>query len=272
MDLGQNHKRFVDDKKLPEPVYELVVRSLYGDLKTLFVGTLSMVVAPLILYHRTGDPVQLWFSLVLGILGGLRLLDGFFFKKELASAERLARPYYWELRYAILGAAYVGALGTWCLAGFVTSSDPFVQEMGVIVTISYIIGILGRNFSSSKVVLSQTVFSGLPLILSITFFGDLYDLALGIFLLPLFLGIWIMSRNLRHMLFDAVLTALDNKVIADRFDVALSNVSHGMAMLDGMARFVVVNPPFAGLCGLPGDASLMNTALSESAKPGPSSN
>lgn len=263
MDLARIHQRVVEHKKLPVPVYESVVRSLYGDLNTLAVGALSIVAAPVILYHRTGDPVQLWFSVILFGLGVLRLLDGLFFRRAVATASHLRALHLWEMRYAVLGAIYVGALGAWCVAGFVRTSDEFVHEMSVIVTLCYIIGIMGRNFSSNKVVLSQTVFAGVPLVLGVTLFGDYYDLALGIFLLPLFLGIWLMSRNLRSMLFNAVLTALDNKVIADRFDVALSAVSHGMAMLDGRSRFVVVNPQFAGLCGLPADARLMDMPLAE---------
>lgn len=262
MATGQNHKRFLDEKKLPEPVYESVVRSLYSDLSTLAVGSLSMIAAPVILYHRTGDPIQLWFSIILLGLGALRLLDALAFKRTTASGNHVASLHSWELRYAMLGSIYIGALGVWCTAGFVRSSDEFVHEMSVIVTLSYIVGIMGRNFSSNKVVLSQTIFAGLPLILGVAVFGDYYDLALGIFLLPLFLGIWLMSGRLRSMLFNAVLTALDNKVIADRFDVALSNVSHGMAMLDGSGRLVVVNPQFAGLCGLADDAELMDTSLS----------
>jgi len=263
MDFTENRARSADHTDLPAPVYESVVRSLYGDLKTLAVGATSVVIAPLLLFQRTGDPVQLWFGIILAFLGMLRLLDGMFFRRAVASGSHLAHLHAWEMRYAVLGALYVGALGSWCMVGFLRTSDEFVHEMSVIVTLSYLIGIMGRNFSSAKVVLSQTVFAGFPLILSVTMFGDWYDMALGFFLLPLFVGIWLMSRNLRLMLFNAVLTAIDHKVIADRFDVALSNVAHGIAMLDSKARFVVVNTHFAALCGLAPDRQLRDTALSD---------
>ncbi len=261
MDLKELQQRFADTRQLPAPVYESVVRSLYDDINTLAIGSVSMIIAPLVPYHRVGDPVQLWFSVIFGVLGIIRLIDAAMFRRasKLPSfREHLQR---WEMRYVVLGAAYVGALGLWCMASIARTSDQFVHQMTVIVTISYLIGIMGRNFSSNKVVLSQTICASTPLILGAILFGDVYDLALGLFLWPMFFSIWAMSRKLRYMLFNAVLTALNNKVIADRFNVALSNVSHGMAMFDEDANFVVVNSQFSGLCGLPEGTELVGTRL-----------
>jgi diguanylate cyclase (GGDEF)-like protein len=123
--------------------------------------------------------------------------------------------------------------------------------VSVCLTISYMIGIMGRNFSSEKVVLSQTTVAGATILSGVVLFGDIYNLALGAFLFPLFLTIWMMSRSLRQILLNSVLSAIDHKVTATRFDVALSNVSLGMAMFDADGRIVVVNPRFATLCGLP---------------------
>ena len=70
------------------------------------VGSLSMAIAPLVLYHRTGDPVQFWFSFILLGLGVLRLLDGHQFWQAVSTRAHLNKLHYWELRYAILGAIY----------------------------------------------------------------------------------------------------------------------------------------------------------------------
>ncbi len=244
------------------PVYESVVRSLYGDLKTLAVGTASMVAAPVVLFLRNNDSVHLWFALLLAALGMLRLIDGVAFHLA-ARRQSMTRDYLrkWEMRYAVLGAAYVAALGAWCLTGFARTSDEFVHLMSVSITISFLVGIIGRNFSSEIVVVSQTVFAGTPMILGFLLFGDLYHMLLGAFLFPLFTTIWMMSKTLRSILFDSTLRAIDNKVIADRFDVALSNVSHGMAMFDRDGHFVVVNNQFAGLCGLAGRELVPGTPM-----------
>ncbi|MEC9344498.1 MAG: EAL domain-containing protein [Pseudomonadota bacterium] len=261
MDLRELQQRFADTRKLPKPVYESVVRSLYDDINTLAVGSVSMIIAPLVPYHRVGDPVQLWFSIIFGMLGIMRLIDASMFRRASRKPDFSDKLQRWEWHYVILGAIYVGTLGLWCMASIARTSDQFVHQMTVIVTISYLIGIMGRNFSSNKVVLSQTICAATPLILGAVLFGDAYDLALGLFLWPMFFTIWSMSRKLRYMLFNAVLTALSNKVIADRFNVALSNVSHGMAMFDKEAKFVVVNSRFAGLCGLADETDLVGMQL-----------
>ena len=212
MDLKElQQQRFADTRELPEPVYELVVRSLYDDLKTLAVGTVSIALAPLIAFHRVGDPVQIWFSVIFALLGGMRLIDATLFRRATSRPGFTQQLRTWEMRYVVLGAAYVGALGMWCMISIARTSDQLVHEIAVIVTISYLTGIMGRNFSSDKVVLSQTVCAGAPLILGAILFGNFYDLVLGLFLWPMFFSIWLMSRKLRGMLFNAVLTAMNTR-------------------------------------------------------------
>jgi len=259
----QHENAPVSGAHLPEPVYESVVRSLYKDQATLLVGSLSMVAAPIVLYYRGGDPVQLGFAGLLLAIAIMRLVDGWMFSRNSGSPMRGEQISRWEMRYASLGAVHVGILGIWCLIGFARTSDDFVHMMSIALTLSYIVGIIGRNFSSESVVLSQTICSGVPMVTGVLLFTDIYHFMLALFLVPLFLAIWKMSRNLRLMLFSAVLTAIDNKRIADRFDVALANVSHGMAMIDGEDRIVVFNQNFARLCDLPESTDLCLLRLAE---------
>ena len=249
--------------KLPEPVYESVVRSLYGEQRTLAVGIITMVLPPLLLYWRSGDWAQLLIMIALGLIGLLRIIDSTMFWRAARETLSEGKIRYWENRYAVLGALYVGVLGAWCLTGFARTSDDFVHLMSISVTISYLVGIIGRNFSSEKVVLSQTIFAGVPLIMGVALFTDSFHMALAIFLLPLFLSIWFMSRNLRDVLFSAVLNAIESRQIANRFDVALNNLAHGMAMFDRNNVFVVVNSRFAVLCGLPPETDLLHMPVSD---------
>jgi diguanylate cyclase (GGDEF)-like protein len=268
MDLSASKIRHIDSEKLPTPLYESVVRSLYNDQKTLLVGSLSMVIAPLVLYLRSLDTMHVWFAIALGVLGAVRILDGMEFRR---AADRGLHPddvRRWEIRYTALGAFYVATLGIWCAAGFARTSDEFVHLMTVTITISYIVGIMGRNFSSNKVVFTQTLCVGVPMMIGFVAFGNTYHTILGVFLLPLFFTIWLMSKHLRFMLFDAVLNAREHKKIADRFDVALNNVSHGMAMVDRDQRFVVANSRFPVLCGLAPETSVLGSHLAELADGG----
>ena len=261
--ITKNSYRSEGSGKLPDPVYESVVRSLYGEQRTLAVGIITIVLAPMVLYWRSGDWAQLVVMFALGGIGLLRIIDSILFWRAARDTLPESEIRYWENRYAVLGALYVGVLGAWCLTGFARTSDDFVHLMSISITISYLVGIIGRNFSSEKVVLSQTIFAGVPLIMGVALFTDSFHLTLGIFLLPLFLSIWFMSRNLRDVLFSAVINAMSSRQIADRFDVALNNLAHGMAMFDRNHVFVVVNSRFAVLCGLPPETKLLDMTVSE---------
>ena len=52
------------------------------------------------------------------------------------------------------------------------------------------------------------------------------------------------------MLFRAEINALNNRTIANRFDVALENVTHGIAMIDKNGVVVVANDRFMQLAGM----------------------
>ncbi len=255
--------QFIDEAKLPDPVKESVVRSLYADQKSLAVGTVTMTIAPLVLYIRTNDPIQLFFALTLFVFGLLRLIDGSMFARAATRPLAPDEVGTWENRYATLGSLYVAGLGLWCFVGFARSSDVYVHQMSVIVTMAYLTGIMGRNFSSKKVVLYQTLLASSLLVSGLFLFGSGYDAILGLFVIPMFISFWLMSRNLRLVLFNAVLTSLDNKTIADRFEIALSNVSHGLALLDNKGEFVVANARFAPLVGMPEGSELLGSAIGD---------
>jgi diguanylate cyclase (GGDEF)-like protein len=73
---------------------------------------------------------------------------------------------------------------------------------------------------------------------------------LGMMLVPFFVALNSIAARLRTMLANAVLTAVENKTIADRFDIALRNVPHGLALVDRTGNIEVANARFAPLVGL----------------------
>lgn len=249
-------------EEIPEPVYDSVVRSLYKDRITLTIGILSTVIAAMVLWARQPGPFQIVFAGLFLTIGAVRLYDSLEFEKRNAQPMARATSLYWEKRYAVVSAIHVGLLGLWAFLGFAISSDEFVHQMSVIIMLSNLIGILGRNFASEKVVLSQTMTACLTIIFGTVLFGGLYDLVLAVLLVPLFYAIWSMSENLRRILFSEVLSGMKGRLLAHRFDVALSNVSHGLAMLDAQERILVANGRFSSLCGL-GEGDITGLTLAE---------
>ena len=261
MDFRRKPNRIEQSKKLPLEVYASVVQSLYADQAALFVGAFSAFIAAAILYVRTSDIIHLAFALALCAVTVMRLLDVKEFRKLEANATREVLI-NWEHRFLVLGSVYVGLLGFWSFMVSARSQDDFVLLMTISITLANLIGITGRNFGSDIVVTAQLICSGIPLVLGSLIFGDVYHVILGVFLIPFFLGIKLMAWRLRNILVDVTMTANENKIIANRLDAAVNNISHGMAMIDETQKLVVVNDKFADLAGV-GDEILIDRKIEE---------
>ena len=254
MNFHRQIDKFDSDKKLPLGIYASVVSSLYADQAALIVGALSTFVAASILYARSADVMHLLFAIVLVCFSIKRIIEARAFEKKRdeikGSYEQLA---FWENRYLISGSIYGALLGLWCFGTSARSTDDFALLMTISITLANFIGITGRNFGSEKVVSAQLVSTAVPLVLGSILFGDIYHIMLGAFLLPFIFGIKLMARRLRNILLDATAKADENKLIANRFDATLNNITHGVAMINAAGTLVVINDQFADLVGVEHD-------------------
>lgn len=250
MDFVSYKKDELDRKKLPGSIYKSVVSSLYADPNSLAIGVTCCIAGALVLFYKTADVTQLIFAGLFFFFGALRLLLARSFR--IATALNLSVKAYqnWENRYNMISTGYIFVLGLWYANGLIRSEDPFVQLLSLSLILCYLIGIIGRNFASQKVVASQVMVSIIMLIGSAVFFDTEYGIVLTLFLLPFLFAIQMMSERLRGMLFRAEINSIKNKTIANRFDVALENIAHGIAMIDKSGTVVVTNDRFMGLSGM----------------------
>lgn len=240
----------LDEKKLPDSIYKSVVSSLYADPNSLFIGIACCVAGALVLFLKTMDPAQLIFAGIFFFVGTVRLLLAHSFKNAAAHELSIKTFQKWENKYTFISTVYIAILGFWYANGLVRSDDPFVQLLSLSLILCYLIGVIGRNFASNKVVRAQVTTSIVMLIGTAIFFDDIYGLVLTFFLIPFLIAIHLMSTRLRRMLFKAEINALNNSVMANRFDVALENVTHGIAMIDKAGVVVVANERFMELAGM----------------------
>lgn len=257
----------LDEKKLPDSIYTSVVRSLYADAMSLLVGILCIVVAPMVLYWKTNDPIHLLFSCLFFAIGMFRLRLARQFEAEVNETTPVSEYAVWENHYVYSSSLFVLVLGSWFFAGVARSDDPFVDLMSISLTLCYLIGIIGRNFGSDKVVGAQVGIAGMFLIAGFLMFGDVYSAILGVYLFPFFMAMRLMAKRLRNVLFEAEINALENRVTANRFDVALDNITHGVAMLESSGKIVVANDQFIRLAGFgEGDVEVIGENVSVLAK------
>ncbi|MBL4598480.1 MAG: EAL domain-containing protein [Rhizobiaceae bacterium] len=260
MNFKSDQVETVTGNHLPLGIYDSVVKSLFADRISLMIGMATVIAAPIVLYVKTGDHYQLWFSALFVFFSIVRLAVTYRFLKKGRKLNRRKKLQYWESLYAITGNFHIGTLGVWFLYGFAASDDPFVHLLSLSLLLGYLIGTIGRNFGSNKVIWQQVVVSGIPIMAGLTIFGTVYDAILAAFLAPFFLSIWMISARLRKMLFGAVISAHEQKIVADRFNMALNHIAQGVAMFDREANILVSNNQFEKMVEQNG-SSLVGTNL-----------
>jgi diguanylate cyclase (GGDEF)-like protein/PAS domain S-box-containing protein len=237
-------------ESLPVQIYISTVNALYSDARSLFVGTTSATVAALVTFWKSGDWTLLVCAiaiLLVGVVRGFEMRRYSRLNPGPTSAEEARR---WENRYTFISATSVAVMGMWVLLAFARTSDPTVHLISFSMVLVYLLGITGRNFSSDRLVVTQTVCAAVPMITGLLIQNSAYHYFLAALFVPFFISIRIISARLRGILFDAVIATHDIKALAAQFDTALNNMPHGLCMFDEKQRFVVANGRFGRLLGL----------------------
>ena len=240
---------------LPKEIYISLVGSLYQDARSLFTGSIAASAAALITAVETGEIWLLICAVTMPVVAYLRALDVRHFAGHRAKIETVEAARVWELRYVAGAAGAVALLGLWCLLTFIVTPDPFLRLLSFSMTLAYMIGISGRNFSSPTLVHTQIVCASVPVALALLVAGGLYWLILLVVIAPLFVSISFISARLRQTLFDALISAREVALLASRFDTALNNMPLGLLMFDVDHGLVVANNRINGLLGASPDTS-----------------
>ena len=235
---------------LPAEIYIPLVDALYSDIKSLYIGSAAASVAAVLVAFKNGEPIIYLCALAIVVVTAARTVDiGAYWRlrPSLNTVEEVRR---WEDRYTIGAAIYAALLGGWTFTTFYLTTDPFSWLFSFAVTLAYLVGTPGRNFASNRLVTAQIIGEGIPLSAAMFYAGGLYYAVFGFVLLPFFVALKFISDRLRRTLLDAVIANRDVGLIARRFDTALNNMPHGLAMFDADQRLVVINRRLIEIFGL----------------------
>ena len=235
---------------MPAEVYIPLVDSLYSETRTLFLGSLAVSLAVLLTAFKAADATlyATWFALI--SIATVRLLTMSRYAHHRAQLTKAAEARRWELGYVVGAAAFVGVLGAWCVAAFMTTQDPFVRLVSVGSTLAYMIGISGRNFGSARVVAVLTAIVGGEIAIALLLTRDPWYSIFALLLSAFFISFKFISDRLRKTLLDAVISAREVTLLATRFDTALNNMPHGLCMFDANLRVAVTNKRLAEVLGI----------------------
>ncbi len=245
-----NNKNKSPGRELPADIYLPLVDSLYDDTRSLFVGSIATVVAVLLSAWKAGEPLVLICAIAMILVASARLLAMRAYWRRNPKPTTVAAARQWEIRYTIGAAVYVSLLGAWCVIAFSRTDDGFIQQISLVVTIAYLIGVSGRNFGNERLVLTLILCASIPITLALLLSRDAYEIAMAAILVPFFMAFKFISDRLRKTLLDAVTSARDITFLARRFDAALNNMPHGLCMFDASGRLDVSNRRLEQILGL----------------------
>ncbi len=246
---------------LPDEIYAAQVEALFSDRRSFVIGVVAAVCISLITAIESGQLAHLAISVVLALVGILRLLSFSRFERERRKLD-IAGLHHWERWYVFGGAAHVFLLGLFCVVAF-GNEDDFARVTSVATVMAFLVGIPGRSFASGMLVNVLIVVGALPLLLAMTMAGLSYQAVTVFVLLPFFIALKSISTRLRGIFLDAVVRSWNLSRMATRFDTALKNMPQGLVMFDASGTVLVSNGRMGELLQLPPSALGTGTNLDE---------
>jgi diguanylate cyclase (GGDEF)-like protein len=251
-------------RAIPAELYVSLVDSLYADVRTFLFGVVAAFTGAAYAAYLTAEPLLDLFPFLIlttGAIRAARIVQYKRVRRQEALAYDDARR--WEREYTFGANAYVFTLGLWCFASFILSDNDVAHLFSIAVVLSYLVGITGRNFANDRFVNQQLVVLGVPLVAGLVVRGNVDHIVLACFAIPFFGSMRSIAGRLRDMLLDAVMARRDMELLASRFDTALNNMPHGLAMFDASGRLVVLNERWAEM--LPSDEQAVQAGSSAGA-------
>lgn len=178
------------------------VSSLYADRGTMNVGAAAMVVALLLSFASANDPAFLVFVALILLVGVLRHRDGAAFAAQTDAFKHagLKAIRRWELRYTIGGMMMATLIGLWGFYAAVFVPSPFSLLVAVSASMMQLVGVAGRNFGSSRLVMLQSLALGVPITAGVLLRGGWLNAGLAFLFVPCFFSAIVIAANIRAIL------------------------------------------------------------------------
>ncbi len=229
------------EHNVPTDVYLSFVSSLFDNRFTLFTGMVVHILTFVTVYVQTGAGFYLLLCGCFVIVFSFRLHSFFLFDREDKTALSREQIAAWERRYVLGGALTTAILGIGSGYAMLAFQDTFAELACISVAMATMVSIVGRNYGSRLAVDLQTLACCAPMIIGSLLAQDIFKSLLSLMLIPFWLTTRAMANGVRDFLYENVIASREMAKIADRFDTALSNMTHGLLMLDPNNRIEVVN-------------------------------
>ena len=245
---------------LPDELYISFVESLYANHGVLIFGFIAQAIIALVIAQSTGNNIFQWLALLFVVAGLARLFVSRLFQEQKGRKINAAIARKWEMNYLAGAAVVAGLIGLQSFLA-IPSNDGFAGIASITLAMATMVSIVGKNFASRRLVIVLTLCLSIPILAASIMIGDWKHLATAALLIPFSMSVVSMSGYVRQFLSTAVLGSIENKSIADRFDVAINNMPNGLIMFDNQNRAIVVNKQAVKMIRIPKGARITGRSL-----------
>ncbi len=244
------------DATLPSEIRAALIESLFAPIASLVVGAIACSIIGAAVAFRTADMSLMVTSVAILAVGMLRVASSILYRKSQA-AENAAATKLWEHVYEYGAWTFSGLLGMLCWLTIGHTTDGTLQMAVTTITAGYGAAISGRNAGRPFIAVGQLLACTLPMAVALIIYPDWLHKVLGFVVLLFMYGMMDITLSIRSIILQALTMTRKEAALAarfeeqaNRFDVALNNMSHGLCMLDPRDRLQVWNERFLELLHL----------------------
>jgi diguanylate cyclase (GGDEF)-like protein len=241
------------DATLPSEIRAALIESLFAPIASLLVGAIACSIIGAAVAFRAGDLTLMATSVAILAIGMLRVASSLLYRRSQA-AENAAATKLWEHVYEYGAWTFSGLLGLLCWLTIGHTTDGTLQMAVTTITAGYGAAISGRNAGRPFIAVGQLLACTVPMAVALLIYPDWLHQVLGFVVLLFMYGMMDITLSIRGVILQALTMTRKEAALAarfeeqaNRFDVALNNMSHGLCMLDPQDRLQVWNERFLEL-------------------------
>ena len=244
------------DAELPPEIRAALVKSLFAPISSLTVGAINCSIIGMVVALSVGNDAIMANSVAIFAVGMLRVVSAILYRRYRA-ADQTSLTKTWERVYEAGAWAFSALLGVLCWLTLTETRDPALQMAVITTATGYAAAISGRNAGRPFIALGQFTSIMLPMVVALFLYPDWIHKILGFVGLLFMYGMMDITLGIREVIIQALTMTRKEAALAarfeeqaNRFDIALNNMSHGLCMLDQQDRLQVWNRRFLDLLHL----------------------
>src|SRR5574337_1664016 len=234
-----------------------LIESVFADSQTMVLGAIMTVLSGLIIARLADSWWAVGACAMIGLVVVARLHLLWFYKSR-GRGNAFSDVRWLERNYVAGTTAYFFSIGLLAVAAFAASNDAFVLILAISSAITHALSIAVRNFAVRTGVGLQLFMVAVPLAAAFVAKGGMFPLLIPLLIAPLCMFIYGSASRLRSLLLSQIAFRGESERIANQFDFAINNMSHGMCMISADKRILVSNARLSEFLALERVRSIAN--------------